>query len=208
MRYVIGVDFDNTIVTYDNLMHKIAVERGLISPKTTKSKRHIRENIRQLPDGEIEWQRLQAVVYGPRIEGAKLTDGVEKFFQSCKSHRVKMCIVSHKTKFAKQDLTRTNLREAALAWMERNRFFEVNGLGLHKKDVYFVSTRNEKIMRIEDLGCTHFIDDLIETFLEDSFPANTEKILYLPHGDKSTIRGIRYFKTWMDIDNYLFSLRS
>jgi len=208
MRYVIGIDFDNTIVTYDNLIYKIAVERGLISPKTIKSKKHIRDHIRQLPNGEIEWQRLQATVYGPRMEEARLIDGVERFFQSCKYHRVKMCIVSHKTKFAKQDVTETNLREAALAWMERNNFFNVNGLGLYKKDVYFVSTRNEKIMRIEKLGCTHFIDDLVETFIEDSFPANTEKILYSAYGEQPTIRGIRSFKTWMDIDDYLFSPRS
>ena len=128
MRYVIGVDFDNTIVTYDNLIHKVAVERGLISPKAIKSKKHIRGNIRQLPNGEIEWQRLQAAVYGPRMEEAKLIDGIQRFFQSCRYHRAKVYVISHKTEFAKMDMTETNLRGAALAWMERNRFFNVDGL--------------------------------------------------------------------------------
>ncbi len=64
----IGIDFDNTIVTYDDLMYSLAMEMGLINPAVRKSKKLIRDNIRELPDGEIEWQKLQGLVYGPKWE--------------------------------------------------------------------------------------------------------------------------------------------
>ena len=208
MDYVIGVDFDNTLVSYDDVMYGVALQQGLIHSGTRKSKRDIRDRIRQLPDGEIGWQRLQAIVYGPRMRDARLIDGVQTFFELCQQHKVRVYIISHKTKFAKLDETGTNLRVAALTWMRRNRFFEADGLGLSQKDVYFESTRREKIERISQLGCTHFIDDLEETFLEDSFPMSVEKIPYAPHMQHSSIPGARVFTTWKEISDYLFNAKS
>ena len=39
---VCGIDFDNTIVTYDELLTTIARERGLIDAAHTQTKRSIR----------------------------------------------------------------------------------------------------------------------------------------------------------------------
>ncbi len=36
---IIGVDFDNTIVSYDAIMHKAALKQGWIGPKLIKSKK-------------------------------------------------------------------------------------------------------------------------------------------------------------------------
>ena len=68
---VVGLDFDNTLVSYDDVVHSVALERGLISGDLPRCKRAVRDRVRQLPDGENEWQRIQAAVYGPRIEGAR-----------------------------------------------------------------------------------------------------------------------------------------
>lgn len=205
MAYIIGVDLDNTIISYDDIMHSLAIERELISPNVEKSKKQIRDTIRQLQDGEIEWQRLQAAVYGPEIRGAKLIHGVQTFFKNCKQCNIKAYIVSHKTVYANIDETGTNLRDAALGWMRENKFFDLDGLGLSQKDVYFETTRNEKNMRIGKLGCTHFIDDLEETFLEESFPQNVQKILYAPHGNYIPLPGVNVFKTWDEINTYFFA---
>ena len=207
MGYVIGVDFDNTIASCDGVIYSEAVERGLIRPDVRKTKKDIRDWIRQLPDGDIEWQRLQAVAYGPRMEEAILIDGVKRFFDSCKQHNIKVLIVSHKTEFANFDQTRTNLRLAALSWMRRKRFFEADALGLPEEDVYFESTRREKIKRIECLGCTHFIDDLEEIFLEDSFPTYVKKILYSPHAPVA-LADVMALTTWQEINHYFFDGKS
>jgi len=73
---VIGVDFDNTIVSYDDLLFEAALKRGLIRQDVSRSKRAIRDSIRRLPEGESKWQQLQALIYGPRMEEAKLIDGI------------------------------------------------------------------------------------------------------------------------------------
>ena len=208
MDYIVGVDFDNTLVSYDDIIHKVAVQQGLITSGMKKSKKDIRDRIRQLPDGEMKWQRLQAIVYGSRMEEARLIDGVQTFFEFCKLYKVRVYIISHKTEFAKFDETRTNLRAATLTWMRINSFFEADGFGLSQENVYFESTRREKIERIKHLRCTHFIDDLEETFLENSFPTNVEKILYAPHMQHSSLPGVRVFTTWEEISDYFFDARS
>ena len=181
--------------------------RYTLYKRLRKTKKDIRDWIRQLPDGDIEWQRLQAVAYGPRMEEAILIDGVKRFFDSCKQHNIKVLIVSHKTEFANFDQTRTNLRLAALSWMRRKRFFEADALGLPEEDVYFESTRREKIKRIECLGCTHFIDDLEEIFLEDSFPTYVKKILYSPHAPVA-LADVMALTTWQEINHYFFDGKS
>lgn len=202
---VIGVDFDNTIVSYDDLMHRLAVEKGWISPEISKSKKQIRDSIRQLPDGEIEWQRLQALAYGSQMPAAQLIEGVSAFFKLCRQQGIKTYIVSHKTEYANYDETRTNLRDAALGWMKKNNFFTEEGLGLSEQQVYFESTRVEKIERIKQLGCTDFIDDLEETFLEESFPESIHKILYAPHRQYSGKVPVQLVSQWQEIHEYFFS---
>ena len=56
----------------------------------------------------------------------------------------------------------TDLRVAALRWMESNRFFDATGLGIGRSNVYFEGTRDEKVRRIRELGCDVFVDDLAE----------------------------------------------
>lgn len=207
MNYVIGLDLDNTIVSYDKLLNKIALECGLISKNSGKSKKYIRDNIRKLPDGEVKWQELQAIVYGPRMKEAELIKGVDNFLKLCKKNKTKVYIISHKTKFANYDKTRTNLRTAAFDWMERNKFFKEEGFSLSRKNIYFESSRADKIRRIGQMGCTHFIDDLEETFIESSFPKEIEKILYDPHNEHLHLHSVRVFRIWDDINEYFFNSR-
>ena len=68
MEQVIGIDFDNTLVDYSGLAYRLARERGLVEVAVPRNKRDIRDQIRQRPNGELEWQRLQADLYGHRIQ--------------------------------------------------------------------------------------------------------------------------------------------
>jgi hypothetical protein len=202
---ICGIDFDNTIVTYDELLTTIARERGLLDAADVQTKRSIRDQIRQLPDGEIEWQKCQALLYGQRIAEARLIDGVTQFVAICRARGIPVYIVSHKTEFSRYDPTGTNLRTAAMNWMIANRFFESGGLALDPGNVYFAGTREEKVDRIRELRCTHFIDDLEETFLEDSFPPATARILYEPGRQSPAPHGVALMRTWQEIRDYFFS---
>jgi hypothetical protein len=200
---ILGVDFDNTIAGYDELIHRVAVEQKLIAEDFLKSKRHIRDFLRTLPDGEVTWQKVQGTVYGPRMREAVLFDGVSRFFRDCADSRIKLFVVSHKTEFANYDPTRTNLHAAAMKWLEDQGFFSACAMGLPRENVYFETSRMDKIQRIRMLGCTHFIDDLEETFMEPSFPDHAERILYAPQGHPR-IPGVKIFTTWNEIHDHLF----
>lgn len=202
----IGVDFDNTLVSYDNLIHQVAVDRSLIGLQTDPSKKWVRDSIRGLPGGEIEWQKVQALVYGPRIGEAIPAQGVAEFLEACARHGVKVNIVSHKTEFANYDETGTNLRCAAVSWLEQHRFFDTSSFNLSRNDVYFETSRREKLDRIGQLGCTHFIDDLEETFLEESFPASVQKLLYSPQ-PASVPAGVHLAGDWRRITDHLFHVK-
>ena len=202
---VIGVDFDNTIITYDRLIQRLAWERELIGTEVPCNKRCIRDAIRRRPGGETEWRRLQAMVYGPLIGEAELIEGVDQFFESCRHRGIKVYVVSHKTNLAAADETGTSLREAALDWMSGHGFFMPERFGLRRQDVYFEDTREWKIERIVRLGCTHFIDDLVETFQEPSWPRHVKKVLYAPHSCEPTGPGIAVYSSWKAINEHLFS---
>jgi phosphoserine phosphatase len=204
----IGMDFDNTIVSYDELMCRAALERGLIGDAGDRTKRAVRDRIRQLPDGEIEWQKLQALIYGPLMSGARPTDGVEAFIRWCRDAGLAVRIVSHKTEYATYDETRTNLRTAALEWMAAHRFFEPDGLDLTRDSVYFESTRADKIARIGRIGCSHFVDDLEEVFLEPAFPADVHKILYAPHATVVSSDGAVVMPSWQALREYFLHSRT
>ncbi len=192
------------MVSYNQLLARIARERGLLDAGVCETKRKLRDRIRQLENGEIEWQKCQALLYGPRIGEATLIAGVPQFFERCRKLAVKVYIVSHKTEFSRYDVTGTNLRTAALQWMTAHGFFDPERLGLAEADVFFAATRQEKIERIASLGCSDFIDDLEETFLEESFPPGTTRILYEPERESPPPPGVVWMNNWQEISEYFF----
>ena len=202
---ILGVDFDNTLVNYDDVLWKTAQRMGFVTSGVTRHKKNIRDVIRQLPDGEKKWQQVQAHVYGKAMVEAMLVDGVVEFLRTCRRANVPVYIVSHKTQFAAQDIDKIDLRRAALDWMTQKGFFESKGLGFSKDQVFFESTRRKKIERIKQLGCTHFIDDLEETFGEELFPGDVNKILYSPHKENFLLRGVKILKTWSQIEQYFMN---
>jgi hypothetical protein len=204
MSTIVGLDFDNTLVTYDAVIHRAAVGQGLIPAATPVNKRLVRDCIRERPGGEIEWQRIQALVYGPLMPQAQLIDGAGDFIRRCRAASLPVFIVSHKTPFAGYDETGTNLRDAALQWMANAGFFDTGGLGFRRDDVFFESTRDEKIARIRALGCDVFVDDLEEVFLESSFPESVKKILYAPDEQSRERAGAVVAGSWQAVVTHVF----
>ena len=200
---VIGLDFDNTLINYDELFYNLAGEEGLVSKDVEKTKTGIRDSIRLLGDGETKWQRLQALAYGSRMGGAVLNSGVSEFLGRCRSVKANVHIVSHKTEFANLDETRTNLRHSAMDWMAEHRMFDHSDQGLAPGDVFFEQTRQEKLQRINNLGCTHFIDDLEEVFREEGFPPDMIKILFAKQAGPSLSAEVRVFADWTRISRFV-----
>ena len=66
----LGLDFDNTLITYDAIFYKIALERNLIKKNLAKQKILIRDFLRK-KNLEDQFTLIQAEVYGRRIVEAK-----------------------------------------------------------------------------------------------------------------------------------------
>jgi hypothetical protein len=198
----IGIDFDNTIITYDDVFCAAAKRCGLIDPEFSGSKKAVRNAIRLLPGGELAWQRLQGQVYGKGIRDAKMVAGVEPFLRRCGAEGCVVVIVSHKTKYGHFDPDRANLRTAALDWMKGQGLCDRDH-GIALKDVHFENSRAEKIKRIAALTLTHFIDDLEEVLTDSDFPPNVNRILLAPEAQAS---GAPYTccSTWRDIERQVF----
>src|SRR5262245_8145684 len=115
MSKVIGVDFDNTIVTYDRVFYDVALERGLIDAGVEQTKLAVRDAIRRSA-GDEAWQRLQGLVYGPLMRRAQVMPGLEGFLTQTRRAGHRVVVISHKTELGHFDETRTNLRTAAREW--------------------------------------------------------------------------------------------
>lgn len=198
-----GIDFDNTLVAYDEVLREEALRQGWIDGDLPAGKEEIRDRIRQMPDGEIKWRRLQGIVYGSRMDKARLAEGARDFLALCKKQGIKVFVISHKTVYPAEG-KRVNLREVALDWMRKERFFSPEGLGLSPQDVSFHATRLEKIHRIQEMGCTHFVDDLEETFLEKAFPSHVRKFLYAPGRKQTALSGVHWVQGWDQMAALLF----
>jgi hypothetical protein len=196
---MIGLDFDNTLVSYNALLHDVACEHGFVTPDCPRDKTAIRDRVRLLEDGERKWQALQGMIYGPRIAGAEFIAGAADFIAWCRGQGLELCIVSLKTAHATIDPTRTNLRDAALAWMEAHGFFAEGGLGFAVGDVHFLDDRTQKVRRIGVLGCTHFIDDLEEVFEDPDFPSGVQRLLFAPTRAALPVGPFRAYRNWKDI---------
>ena len=143
----IGVDFDNTIINYDAVFLAAAKRLGLVAPGFGGGKEQVRDVIRELPDGEHAWQRLQGHVYGTAIMDAVMFDGVEAFLRGCRAKGYPVSIVSHKTSYGQFDATRVNLRQAALDWMTAHGFFQAAGIGLQT-----LAQEGRRAMRQRDIA--------------------------------------------------------
>ena len=199
----IGIDFDNTIITYDEVFRATAKRCGLIEPDFSGGKQAVRNSIRLLPDGELAWQRLQGQVYGKGIVGASIVTGVEAFLRRCRVEGCVVAVVSHKTEFGHYDPDRVNLRKSALDWMAARGLFEGDH-AIPLENVYFESTRADKLARIAGLSCTHFIDDLEEVFTDPGFPPDVRQILFSDGERAPATMPYVVCPTWRDIEEQVF----
>lgn len=201
----IGLDLDNTIVCYNQVFKNIAKKTDLIDASWSGSKNELRDYLRKQKNGEMSWQKLQGQVYGKYMYQATMFPGLADFLVQCLARNISIDIVSHKTKYGHHDPEKIPLRDAALLWLEKQGFFNKFKFGLSKSNVWFKSTRHEKVRKVFELGCTHFVDDLAEVFTETGFPNEVEKYLFVPDDNVDEIDSdITIVTSWDDIARKIF----
>ena len=174
---IIGLDFDNTIVSYDNLFHKVGIEKGLISSDFPINKVAIRDHLRKSGQEET-WTEMQGYVYGARLDEAVPYPGVIEFFRSAVNAGSTIKIISHKTLFPFSG-PKYDLHKAARNWISQQlKDADVPLIG--QEDAFFEETKIEKIKKIDEISCDIFLDDLPEILLAENFPNRAKKILFDP----------------------------
>ena len=194
---LVGVDFDNTIVSYDALLHRLALERGLAPADLPATKRRVKAAV-----SPTDWALLQAAAYGERIGEATAFPGAVDFFRHARARGVECAIVSHKTKrpFVGADI---DLRAAALGWM---RAAGIVGELLSEDRVHFGATPSDKAEHVRRLGCTHFVDDHVDFLTELEFPDGVVRILFDPAAEHAHVpTGLERACSWADVERLVLT---
>jgi hypothetical protein len=173
---LLGLDFDNTLISYDQLFRQVALDKGLIPSTIPPEKNAVRDYLRR-QNVEDEWTKLQGEVYGGRILEAQPYPHMRETLMRLAAHHVPMCIVSHKTRWPYLG-ERWDLHAAARSWLDKQGFYESDGLAWSPDKVFFELSKEEKTARIVALRCTHYVDDLPEIL--DMLPQTIHKILFAP----------------------------
>jgi hypothetical protein len=192
----LGIDFDNTIVCYDALFHRVAREQGVIPAHLPANKSEVRNHLRTVGREDV-WTALQGLVYGARMGEADPYPGVLDFLHACRRTAIPVFVVSHKTRhpFLGEPY---DLHAAALAWLQNHGFFDPDRLGLPRDHVFFELTKQAKLQRIAACRCTHFIDDLPEFLAEPAFPPRVDRLLFDPNRLYPGETRFRLLHAWPD----------
>ncbi len=176
MPPVLGLDFDNTLICYDQVFYQVAREKSLVPRSIPRNKISVRQHLRST-GREDAWTELQGEVYGPRIHDATVFDGALEVINTLMHAGVQVCLVSHKTRTPYLGEAH-DLHAAATAWLDQHNFFSDDGMNWASDQVFFETTKEMKIARILGQGCTHFLDDLPEIL--SMLPDEVDRIQFAP----------------------------
>jgi hypothetical protein len=201
----IGIDLDNTIISYDSAFKVAAIRGKLIKNDEIEnvdlSKRDIKNIIQSTDDGEIKWQKLQGFVYGKGINKAKLFPGVYRFLWRCSINDVIVEVVSHKTIYGHFDKDKINLREAA------NQFLKVKGVfgegNSFIRKITYKSKKSEKIDYIKNSNFCYFIDDLDDIVFSNKLK-DQSVLLFSPNTGEYPKNKHNYIGLWPEISKIIF----
>jgi len=194
---IIGIDFDNTIVSYDSVIYQTALEKKLISESTDKNKQSVKKEIIK-NFSENEWTFLQGYIYGKAMINAKMFDGVERFLKEMLTNGHKLYIISHKTKFPYMG-PKYDLHKSATNWIKEN----ITSKNLIT-NYFFLETKKEKIEKINSLKCDYFIDDLEEILLDSNLKKDINKILFTHNKSEKEFTQFIQASSWHEIREFFY----
>ena len=192
---IVGLDFDNTIVTYEKVFHEVALNQGYITDDVAQSKVAVRDNLRAQGKEDV-WTALQGYVYGTCMSKADIFPGVIEALKSIKNDGHITLIISHKTRYPFAG-PKYDLRNAARTFIDDVlRDGETPLIPL--ENISFLETKDEKLSHIQALGCDVYLDDLPEILMSENFPNETKKFLFNPENYHKQIDGVTLVSSWND----------
>lgn len=203
-RMRVGIDFDNTIVCYDSLFHRVACEVAGLPATVPANKVMVRDHLRQTGREDL-WTELQGLVYGARMAEAEPFPGVLDVLAWARASGITLFVISHKTRHPILGPA-YDLHAAARAWTE-NRLADGDGALIPADNIFFELTKDDKLRRIAACACDLFIDDLPEILQAPGFPRATRPLLFDPE-DHHAVDGVTPLADWPAIRAFLEALWS
>ena len=200
MKTKIGIDLDNTIISYDELFFKHALKEKLIPKNFSKKREKIRNYIKR-KISVLKWKKLQSLVYSKYLNEAKVQKGFIEFIKLISNRDFEYCIISHKTKYPYIG-KKINLHKISKEWINKNINIKINKKKSIIKKIYFETTEAKKIQRIIKEKCNYFIDDLPSIL--NKLPSRINKILLDPKNTNNI--NLKYLKInkWKQISKIFF----
>jgi len=196
MLQKIGLDLDNTIISYDKLIFELAEKKYSISKRfIDKDKDFLKKEIIK-KKGNKEWTAFQGLIYGKYILRAKLSNSFYNTISKIKNF-YDLYIISHKTKWSKIGI-KINLRNAAKKFLKKNKISYCKNSLISNKNIFFENTEEEKIKKIKNLKLNYFIDDLIKVLLR--LPKRINKINFNLKKRKNFLT----INDWQDLETIIF----
>ena len=171
----IGLDFDNTIVSYEKVYRRLVEKHGVEIVSGQSPKNMLRDHFHRKGEADV-FTRIQGEVYGPGLAGAEAYSGFSSCLEQLTKDGWKVVVVSHRTKHPLAGPAH-DLHQAA------RQFLEVSGwLGEKIREAYFEETKEAKLARIARCGCNFFVDDLPEILGHPAFSKDCQPVLFDPSG--------------------------
>ena len=196
----IGIDFDNTLISYDSIFFKTALKKGLINENLPQTKVAVRDYLRNLEKDHL-FTQLQAEIYGPLIKKAEIFEGASKTLNTLSKKNI-LYIISHKTKYPYSG-PKYDLRFYADTWLKKHNLHP-NCEESPISGIFYEEDINNKINRITNLNCDFFIDDLPSIL--NLLPNSIHRILFNPN--KYELKNDKFldFNNWFQAAELIDSL--
>lgn len=172
---LIGLDFDNTIVCYNNAITQLAETLPDLPDDLPRTKLALRDFLRRA-NREPEWTAFQGAIYGPGMAHAEPFEQALDVMRMLRDMGHSLTILSHRS-LRPYAGPAYDLHAAARGWVqERLACADL----IQNESVFFYETRERKIAAVNALGCEVFLDDLPEVLEDEYFPKNCRAILFDP----------------------------
>jgi hypothetical protein len=199
----IGLDFDNTIVCYQQAIALLADELFDLPLEVPRSKLGLRNYLRA-NGREAEWTQFQGELYGPGMRYAQPYEGAIEAMQQLAVEGHELFIISHRSRRPYAGPPH-DLHRAALEWVGER--LQSNSLFIGgNSTINFLETRDQKVTCISKLRCHAFLDDLPEVLLTPGFPAQTLGIHFDPSGPVVPNSGCLRIRYWSELSGVLESV--
>ena len=186
---IVGLDFDNTIVCYDEAIAVLAEKMFDLPTEVSRTKLGIRDYLRRTGQEEA-WTRFQGELYGPGMAYASPFPEVISTLRDLEQAGHQFVVISHRTRFPYLGKC-YDLHQFANDWLQAHLPRVLSSVAFHE-------TKSDKISDIGRVGCDFFLDDLPEILSDSQFPQSTRGILFSPTGERGLWPGAS-IASWVEL---------